>query len=610
MKNPSPATRYAFLIFRRLTNIFSKCLFASCLIAGFAVAGAAESAAADTPPNILLVMTDDQGFGDISSHGNPWIETPNMDRVATEGARFDRFFVEPVCAPTRAALLSGRYPTRTGVHGVTRNLEVMRGEEVTIAELLRDEAGYATGCFGKWHNGAHWPHHPNAQGFDTFVGFCGGHWNEYFDPVLERDGEPFQARGFIADIVTDEAIAFMRLSAEKTEPFFCYVPFNTPHTPASVPDADWRRWRNASEPGDPFTRAMYALCENIDANLGRLLEALDSLGIAEDTVVLFLTDNGPNGKRFNDGMLGRKGSEMEGGVRVPLFVRWPGRIEPETVIESNAAHIDILPTLCAFAGVEDPDGETLPLDGVDLSSLLLGGGEGLPERYFYTWRNPDRWSIRSDRYRATRDTLHDLIEDPAQKNNLASAKPKQHRDLVAAYRAWEAEAVPASPLPEPVPVGHDEWPRVTVQAHEFEVRPGEGEGISYCEMRGYANQWIDRWTDVDAFAECPLRVAKAGRYRVTFRYACPPDAAGSRFRLEAGETSIEFEVEEPWISAVYPASEQVSQRAGGYLSRDAWKDIVVGEVDLEAGEFPLRLRALKKTGEAMPDFKAVVLERR
>ena len=150
-------------------------------------------------PNIVLVMTDDQGYGDVAIHGNKWIKTPNMDRIANEGARFERFFVQPVCAPTRAALLSGRYPTRTGVTGVTRGYENMRGEEVTIAELLK-EAGYATGCFGKWHNGAHWPYHPNAQGFDEFVGFCGGHWNDYFDPILERNGSPFQARGFIADI--------------------------------------------------------------------------------------------------------------------------------------------------------------------------------------------------------------------------------------------------------------------------------------------------------------------------------------------------------------------------------------------------------------------------
>ena len=214
------------------------------------------SAAEESPPNILLILTDDQGFGDVTSHGNEWVRTPHLDQLAAEGARCDRFFVEPVCAPTRAALLSGRYPTRVGVHGVTRGRENMRSEEVTIAELLRDQAGYATGCFGKWHNGAQWPYHPNAQGFDTFVGFCGGHWNDYYDPTLERNGEPFQARGFIADVLTEEAMAFMetRISG-KGGPFFCYVPFNTPHTPSSVMPEDWERWAEHPEVTDNFTRA-------------------------------------------------------------------------------------------------------------------------------------------------------------------------------------------------------------------------------------------------------------------------------------------------------------------------------------------------------------------
>lgn len=568
------------------------------------------STADEGPPNILFILTDDQGFGDVSIHGNEWIETPNMDRIAKEGARFERFFVEPVCAPTRAAILSGRYPTRTGVFGVTRNEEIMRGDETTLAELLRDEAGYETGCFGKWHNGSHWPNHPNAQGFEEFVGFCGGHWNDYFDPTLERNGEEFQARGFIADVITDEAIDFMREKSEAGNPFFCYLPLNTPHTPASVPDENWRDWRDANEPEDPFTRAMYALCENIDSNVGRLLDTLDSLGVAENTIVIFLTDNGPNGERFNGGMLGRKGSEMEGGVRVPCFMRWPGKIPAGTVVEKNAAHIDILPTMCAFAGIENPESKTKPLDGRNLSPLLLdGNSENWGERYFYTWRNPKKWSIRSDRYRATEKTLHDLVEDPGQKKNLAKSLPEKHAELVAAYREWESEAVLSSPMPEPVQIGYSEQPNLTIKAHEFAVRPGEGEGIAYCEQRGYANQWIDRWTDTEAYAECPLRVVAEGKYRVTFRYACPDSATGSVFRLSSANESFEFEITEPWVSAVFPASEQVSQRSGGYLSREIWKDIVVGEIDLKKGDHRLKLEAVKKAGAAMPDFKALILER-
>ena len=160
-------------------------------------------------PNIVLVLTDDQGFGDIHSHGNELINTPVMDQIAAEGARFDRFFVSPVCAPTRASLLTGRYSLRCGVHGVTRTYETMRSEEVTVAEILKQN-GYATGCFGKWHNGAHYPHHPNGQGFDEFFGFCAGHWNNYYNTELERNGRLARTKGYIADVCTDAAIDFIR----------------------------------------------------------------------------------------------------------------------------------------------------------------------------------------------------------------------------------------------------------------------------------------------------------------------------------------------------------------------------------------------------------------
>lgn len=560
-------------------------------------------------PNILLIVTDDQGFGDVSIHGNEWIKTPNMDRIAREGARFTHFFVEPVCAPTRAALLSGRNPTRVGVTGVTRNLEVMRGEEVTLAEILRD-AGYATGCFGKWHNGAHWPNHPNAQGFEEFVGFCGGHWNDYFDPNLEQNGEPISAQGFIADVLTDHALDFIDAhSGKETKPFFCYLPYNTPHTPASVPVDKWRQWTAREDVEDAFTRTMYALCENIDENIGRLLARLEARGISDDTVVLFMTDNGPNGVRFNDGMLGIKGSEMEGGVRVPLFVRWPGEIAAGRVIDDNVAHIDLLPTLSRIAGVESGVTLALPLDGIDISPLLLAAENfEMPQRSLFTWRNPKRWSIRSAQYRATATTLHDMTADPGQKDNVAKQMPKLHQQMVADYKAWEKSAVPNPQVPEPVQIGYDEQPILTLKAHELDIRPGEGEGIHYCEMRGYANQWIERWSDLEAWAECPLRVVKAGRYRVSVRYAAEPDQVGSRFRLAAGEASLDFEIELPWVSAVYPASEQVSKRSGGYLSR-AWKDVPVGEMDLKKGDGVLKLHAIERPGSTMPAIKALVFER-
>lgn len=560
-------------------------------------------------PNIVMVMTDDQGYGDLSLHGNPWIKTPNMDRIANEGAQFDRFFVQPSCAPTRAALLSGRFPTRTGVTGVTRGYEFMRGEEVTIAELLRD-AGYATGCFGKWHNGGNWPYHPNAQGFDEFVGFCGGHWNDYFDPILERNGTSFQAHGFIADIITDYAIEFIEREHEADErPFFCYVPYNTPHTPASVPVDKWRQWADRTDVEDPFNRAMYALVENVDDNMGRLLAKLEELEILDDTIFIFLTDNGPNSARFNGGMLGRKATVHEGGVRVPLFVRWPERIQAGLVVRPNVAHIDLLPTLSRIAGIENLEGKTLPLDGMDVTPLLYGQEDfEMPERNLFVWRKPESWSIRTSRYRATETMLHDLWEDPGQKNNLAKAQPEFHAELVETYLDWEAQATDETPVLLPLPIGYDEWPTVTLKAHEMDIFPGIDEGINYSGKKGFAHQWIERWSDPEAYAARPIKVLAGGRYRVRLRYACPEDAVGSVFRLSAGSASLDISIQDSWVSAPHGAAEQVIKTQGAYLSRE-WRDLDAGELVLAEGTHSLELKAVKMPGMEMPNIKALIFER-
>lgn len=328
-------------------------------------------------PNVVLIMTDDQGWGDISSHGNNLIETPVVDRLATEGARFERFFVSSVCAPTRASLLTGRYYLRSGTYGVTRGRETMRSEEVTIAEVLK-QSGYVTGCFGKWHNGAHYPYHPNGQGFDEFVGFCAGHWNNYFDTHLERNGESVKTRGYITDVLTDAAIRF--IEKNRRWPFFCYVPYNAPHTPWQVPDKYFDKYKARGL--DAEIACAYGMCENIDDNIGQILKRLDDLRLSESTIVIFLTDNGPNTDRYNGGMKGRKASVHEGGVRVPLFIRWPGHIDAGRRVTQIAAHIDLLPTIVDLCGAAMM--KTLPLDGISLMPLLRGDTAGWPDRVIYS----------------------------------------------------------------------------------------------------------------------------------------------------------------------------------------------------------------------------------
>ncbi|MBM4092444.1 MAG: hypothetical protein FJ276_23920, partial [Planctomycetes bacterium] len=246
--------------------------------------------AADAPnqkPNILLIITDDQGYGDFSIHGNPHLQTPHIDRLATSGVQFDRFFVNSFCAPTRAALLTGRWPLRTGCHGVTHNREAMRSSEVTLAEALRG-AGYRSACIGKWHNGEQYPFTPQGQGFAEFFGFNNGHWNNYFDAVLLRGAQHEATKGYITDVLTDEAMKF--ITTNKTSPAFCYLSYNAPHSPYQVPDRYFDKFR--AREFDDRLAAFYGMCENIDDNVGRLLAHLDAERLAENTIVLFLTDNG------------------------------------------------------------------------------------------------------------------------------------------------------------------------------------------------------------------------------------------------------------------------------------------------------------------------------
>ena len=297
-------------------------------------------------PNILLIITDDQGYGDLGSTGNPILKTPNLDRFARQSVRLTQFYVSPVCSPTRASLLTGRYAYRTGVVDTWLGRSMMHTEEVTLAEML-GPAGYKTGIFGKWHLGDNFPMRPGDQGFAESLVLRGGGLgqpgdlpggNVYVDPVLLRNGKPEQKKGYCADVFTDATMAFVE--GNRRSPFFACLAFNTPHEPLSqVPKREHEHYQLADlsakrfftpkgfplpdnlEP-DKIAR-VYAMVANIDYNVGRLLKRLETLNLTRDTIVVFLTDNGPAFPRFNAGMRGLKGSVYEGGIRVPCFVRWP-----------------------------------------------------------------------------------------------------------------------------------------------------------------------------------------------------------------------------------------------------------------------------------------------
>ncbi|HIL68894.1 MAG TPA: N-acetylgalactosamine 6-sulfate sulfatase, partial [Verrucomicrobia bacterium] len=378
-------------------------------------------------PNIIVILTDDQGWGDLSIQGNTNLETPNIDSIAREGATLENFYVCQVCAPTRAEFLTGRYYPRTGVSGVSRGQGRMNPDETTIADVFKAN-GYTTGAFGKWHNGTQSPYHPNDRGFDEFYGFTSGHWGHYFSPPLDHNGKKVRGNGYVVDDFTDHALAFIEINKDK--PFFCYVPYNTPHSPMMVSDRFYRKFENVDplmRHRDPkrenimMTRAALAMCENIDWNVGRILKKLDNLKLSENTILLYFSDNGPNSYRWNGGMKGRKGSIDEGGLRSPFFIRWPGHIQAGMRIPQLTGAIDLLPTLTELASVEFKVNK--PLDGLSFGSLFRKEPKKWKQRHLFAIKN-QQVSVRTQRFRLdSTGKLFDIEHDRGQQLDVSQEHP-------------------------------------------------------------------------------------------------------------------------------------------------------------------------------------------
>ncbi|MHB1558615.1 MAG: arylsulfatase [Isosphaeraceae bacterium] len=451
---------------------------AAAMVAALALTrGVALGSQPERRPNIVLIMTDDQGYGDVGFHGNPRIRTPNLDRLARESVRMANFCVSPVCSPTRSSLLTGRYNYRTGVVDTYLGRSMMRPDETTIAEVL-GPAGYRTAIFGKWHLGDNAPMRPIDQGFQRELVIKGGGLGQpsnppggehYLDPILEDDGRAHRFQGYCSDIYTSAAIDF--LTAKDDRPFFAYLAFNCPHEPLEAPSAELDSYKGVDLSASAFPQLghpipensrssnediarVYAMVTNIDTNVGRLLKALDERGIARDTIVIFLTDNGPARFRFNGGLRGAKGTPYDGGIRVPFLIRWPGHLTPGRVVNPLAAHIDVFPTLLDACGVPLPTG--LKIDGKSLMPLLRGDENvAWPDRtLFFQWHRGDvpelgrAFGARTQRYKLVRREspppgtkpppleLYDLEADPYEEHNIAAKKPRLVERMYAEYVAW------------------------------------------------------------------------------------------------------------------------------------------------------------------------------
>ena len=390
-------------------------------------------ARAERRPNVIIVISDDQGFGDLSLHGNPNLKTPHMDSVANLGVQFTQFQVCPVCSPTRSSLLTGRYNYRTGIVDTYLGRSLMYPGETTAAELFR-AAGYRTGIFGKWHLGDNHPMRAIDQGFQEALVLKGGGLaqpadppeskSSYFNPVLQYNGKPERRSGYCTDIFFNAAAAFVE--KHRGHPFFLYVAPNAPHTPLQVEDS-WVAPFQKMGLRDQVAK-VYGMVANLDMNLGRLLDRVRTAGVEQETIVIFLSDNGAQGVRYNAGMRGTKGTVYQGGIRAPFFVRWPAVVARGRKVDRIAAHIDVLPTLLEACGVSKPAG--LKLDGRSLLPLLRGDPANWPDRTLYTqWHRGDEpvlfrnCAARSQRYKLVDGKeLYDLETDPAESRDISGER--------------------------------------------------------------------------------------------------------------------------------------------------------------------------------------------
>ncbi|MFY0687225.1 MAG: arylsulfatase [Cyclobacteriaceae bacterium] len=545
----------------------------------FVLIGCSATETATAPPNILLIITDDQGWGDVGFHQNDTIRTPRLDALADESLVLERFYVSPVCAPTRASLLTGRYHLATGASWVTHRKEVMRQSEVTIAELLGDN-GYRTGLFGKWHNGKQYPHDPVGQGFDHFLGFTEGHFNNYFDSKLLRNHEEVDFEGYMPDVLTDSAIAFL----SSDDPFFCYVSYNTPHGPFQVPDKYFDPYKSLGL--DDKTACIYGMVENIDDNVGRLLDALEQSGKAENTVVIFMTDNGPNSWRYNGGFKGRKAHVDDGGVRVPFTIRYPEKgWNTGKRIAEMSAHIDLFPTLAGIAGLEIP--ADLELHGRDLIATFEGSDQ--PDRYFFTHqirRELDTipGAVRNNQHGLIlypeRKELYDLMADPYQKEDLMDSLPDVAQDLESRYRNWYTSMTSAGMEPELAEIGHPAIPFVDLPAQEVIAR----ENVGFHGGFGWANDYLIDWSDSS---------------RVTWRVKCV-EKAQYRFEISADfqvnqMSIVQFQINENQLSIpvgvtqekeLIPSPDRVNR---GEVYEYEWPVIKAKTFTFEPGEYDLSI---------------------
>ena len=475
-------------------------------------------------PNVILIMTDDQGYGDLACHGNTILDTPNMDRLHSQSVRFTNFHVSPTCAPTRAALMTGLYTNRTGVWHTIGGRSLLRKDKVTMAEVFKENE-YHTAIFGKWHLGDNYPFRPQDRGFlEVLVHGAGGVGqtpdffdNDYFNDTYIHNGKLEEYRGYCTDVWFREAIEY--IERHNDNPFFCYISTNAPHSPFYVDNKYSKAYEGIKNiPSNEF----YGMITNIDDNIGILTRKIEDLGISDNTILIFMTDNGSsmgdkkieNITAFNAGMRGKKNSEYDGGHRVPFFVKYPnGKLEAGKDVNNISAHIDVLPTLIELCGLKL--NKPINFDGKSLMPLINGSGENWSERLLITdsqrVEHPIKWrksAVMSDNWRLVNgEELYNMVDDPGQTNDVALKEPKKVEKFRKAYDTWWDDVsldfddfqaiIIGSPAENPVNLTSHDWHSNTqVPWNHKHVRSGlQGNGfwVLDIEHTGIYEITLSRW---------------------------------------------------------------------------------------------------------------------
>ncbi|MGE9270490.1 MAG: arylsulfatase [Verrucomicrobiales bacterium] len=499
------------------------------------------------PPNIVFVITDDQGYGDLGYTGNPVIQTPQIDALASESTALSDYHVGPTCSPTRCSLLTGHWTNRTGVWHTIMGRSMLRENEITVAQMLK-EGGYETGMFGKWHLGDNFPYRPEDRGFTEVYRHGGGGigqtpdvWNNaYFDGSYFHNGKIVPAKGFCTDVFFDQAQGFIERCVKNEKPFFAYISLNAPHGPLHCPQKYLDMYSDQSDK----LAAFYGMITNIDDNVGETREFVRSLGIEENTIFIFTTDNGTasGAKVYNAGMRGGKGSAYDGGHRVPFFIHWPaGGLDQEFDVDELTHMVDIVPTLLELTGVKKP--EEVVFDGVSLVKLLHSdrGEVDWPSRFVISdsqrVRDPIKWrgsAVMSEQFRLINGKeLYDIDADPGQKKNLAKDLPEVVDTMRAFYDKWWAELEPTFAQTTEIYLGHPDHPVVTLTAHDWiqEVYPPWHQG----SIRSNAWQKMPEKGKLKHVGHWAVKVVEDGTYRIALR-RWPVESGGAiNDGLPAGE---------------------------------------------------------------------------